>query len=82
MTYFELAEYKLFKKLGEGGFGKVYLATYLEGPEEYFAVKILSSQSSSELAKEVKPFAGLEHPSIVKIHKYGVKEQMVKKPSD
>ena len=60
----------------------MYLATYLEGPEEYFAVKILSSKSSLDLSKEVKPFAGLDHPSIVKVYKYGIKEKMVKKPSN
>jgi len=41
MSYFELAGFKLTKKLGEGGYAKVYLGHNLVDESQRVAVKLM-----------------------------------------
>lgn len=66
--------YKLQKKLGEGGFGSVYICEHKETYEQR-AVKIveiykISKKDLSLTMEEMKILASLDHPNIVKIYEY------------
>lgn len=61
MSYFELAGFKLTKKLGEGGFAKVYLGHNIENYNQKVAVKIMKESSESLLDAEIKPMLGFDH---------------------
>jgi len=68
------SSYKLQKKVGEGGFGSVYICEHIETKEQR-AVKIISIHkiSKKDLAltmEEMKILASLDHPNIVKIYEY------------
>lgn len=70
-----LGQYKLERKIGEGGMGAVYLAKHalLQRPT---AVKVLSKESSSPEAmerfeREVQVTAGLSHPNTIAIYDFG-----------
>lgn len=71
MSYFELAGYKLTKKLGEGGFAKVYLGHNLQDESMRVAVKIMKSDDSSLLELEIKPMLGFDHGGLVRLLDYG-----------
>jgi serine/threonine protein kinase len=66
-----LGEYRLLRRLGEGGMGSVYLA-YKEGESQQFAIKVLSDQLSHNQAyldrfhREAKSGTLLNHPNIVR----------------
>lgn len=56
-------------KIGEGGFGSVYLGTLLDGT--HIAVKQLSSKSTQgnrEFVNEIGIISGLDHPNLVKLY--------------
>ncbi|KAH9602494.1 hypothetical protein KSS87_020953 [Heliosperma pusillum] len=56
-------------KIGEGGFGSVYLGTLLDGTS--IAVKKLSSKSSQgnrEFINEIGMISGLHHPNLVRLY--------------
>ncbi|XP_074312610.1 putative LRR receptor-like serine/threonine-protein kinase At1g53440 isoform X2 [Silene latifolia] len=56
-------------KIGEGGFGSVYLGTLLDGTN--IAVKKLSSKSSQgnrEFINEIGMISGLHHPNLVRLY--------------
>ncbi|KAM0048734.1 putative protein kinase RLK-Pelle-DLSV family [Helianthus debilis subsp. tardiflorus] len=56
-------------KLGEGGFGSVYMGTLLDGT--LIAVKKLSSKSSQgnrEFVNEIGMIASIQHPNVVRLH--------------
>ncbi|GAA0168920.1 transmembrane signal receptor [Lithospermum erythrorhizon] len=62
-------------KLGEGGFGPVYLGTF--GDEQYLAVKRLSSHSGQgveEFQNEVALIAKLQHRNLVRVLGYCVEK--------
>lgn len=70
-----LGQYKLERKIGEGGMGSVYLARHalLQRPT---AVKVLSKESSGPEAmerfeREVQVTAGLSHPNTIAIYDFG-----------
>lgn len=80
-TFLENFNYKLYikefrklKKLGEGGFGVVYLGKHSISGEE-IAVKIISVSTSitadkvNEVFKEAKNLQKLNHPNIIKLQK-------------
>src|SRR6266852_3438201 len=66
-----VGEYRLLRRLGEGGMGSVYLA-YKEGEEQQFAIKVLSDQLSGNQAyldrfhREAKSGSLLNHPNIIR----------------
>jgi eukaryotic-like serine/threonine-protein kinase len=66
-----LGEYRLLRRLGQGGMGSVYLG-YEEGQKRQVAIKVLSDQLSSNRAyverfyREAKSGALLDHPNIVR----------------
>jgi serine/threonine-protein kinase len=69
--------YRLEKKIGEGGFAKVYLATDIE-LERPVAVKVLEQSWANDpeflgrFRKEARAIAALDHPNILLIHDFGV----------
>jgi serine/threonine protein kinase len=66
-----LGEYRLLRRLGEGGMGAVYLG-YHEGKDQQVAVKVLGEHLASNQAyvdrfyREAKSGALLNHPNIVR----------------
>jgi formylglycine-generating enzyme required for sulfatase activity len=68
-----LGDYTLLKKLGEGGFGSVYLAEH-RFIKKRFALKILHESVLNipnfieRFEEDVGILATLDHPSIIKIH--------------
>ena len=73
--YKRLGQYKLGKKLGEGGFGEVFKAehAFLKTP---VAVKLLKKQFNGtdmldRFEKEVKVTASLSNPNTIKVFDYG-----------
>jgi serine/threonine-protein kinase len=71
-----LGEYRLLRRLGEGGMGAVYLG-YQEADDRQVAIKVLSdhladSQSSVDrFYREARLAARLNHPNIVRNITYG-----------
>src|SRR5262245_49917746 len=66
-----LGDYRLLRRLGEGGMGSVYLA-YKEGENHQFAIKVLSDSLAGNQAyldrfhREAKSGSLLNHPNIVR----------------
>src|SRR5260370_14917162 len=66
-----IAEYRIFRRLGEGGMGAVYLG-YNEKEGQQVAIKVLSDQLASNQGfidrfyREAKSGALLNHPNIVR----------------
>src|SRR5260370_42623376 len=66
-----LGEFRILRRLGEGGMGAVYLG-YHEGMDKQVALKVLAETLSSNQAyvdrfyREAKSGALLNHPSIVR----------------
>jgi serine/threonine-protein kinase len=66
-----VSDYRLLRRLGEGGMGSVYLA-YKEGENQQFAIKVLSDQLALNQAyldrfhREAKSGSLLNHPNIVR----------------
>jgi serine/threonine-protein kinase len=71
--------YRLEKKIGQGGFAQVFLATDLL-LERRVAVKVLNSELTDDgdflerFSREAKAIATLDHPNILAIHDYGQAE--------
>ncbi len=71
--------YRLEKKIGEGGFAQVYLATDVE-LERQVAIKVLDQNWAKDaeflgrFRKEARAVARLEHPNILPIYDFGVAE--------
>ena len=82
-TYLQVENYKLLKKLGEGGYSKVYLGHSLDAPDSPVAVKILKSLKGKEvevLEEEVSSIKQLDHPGIIKLIEYGSNTKILKQP--
>ena len=72
------------KKLGEGGYSKVYLGHGPEGPSKAVAVKVIKSFKGKEgevMQEEVDNIKGLEHAHIIKLLEFGKDADIVKHPS-
>ena len=75
-----LGEYRLLRRLGEGGMGAVYLG-WKEGEETQVAVKVLNDQLASSQSyidrfyREAKSGKLLNHPNIVRTLNYGLDEK-------
>ncbi len=73
--------FKIVKKLGEGGFGAVYKAVHVELDIPY-AVKILNVEQKKKstvverFRREAKAIATLSHPNIVRLIDFGWKEDV------
>ena len=69
----QLGDFKLLKKLGEGGMGEVYLARQ-EGLDRKVALKVLSKQLGKKqdfvdrFFREARAMAKLDHPNVVKVY--------------
>ncbi|MEM9777471.1 MAG: protein kinase, partial [Chloroflexota bacterium] len=72
-------QYRLYKQLGEGGMGRVYLAWDVN-LDRQVAVKLMHAQLAVQsefrerLTQEAKTAASLEHPSIVRVYDFGDSE--------
>ena len=72
----QLLQYKLLKKLGEGGMGTVYLAEDTSCGEK-FALKVLSRKQAADadflnrFRREAEAAGKLDHPNIVRAYKAG-----------
>jgi serine/threonine protein kinase/beta-lactamase class A len=71
--------YRLEKKVGQGGFAQVFLATDLL-LERRVALKVLNSELNDDtdflerFSREAKAIATLDHPNILAIHDFGQAE--------
>src|SRR5262245_19449419 len=71
-----LGDYRLLKKLGQGGMGTVYRAHQISLDREV-AIKVLSKQLASKPAfvqrflREARVMAKLDHPNILRCHEVG-----------
>jgi len=72
-----IEDYKLIRKIGQGGMASVYLGENLKKPTDRVAIKILDdalgddSQYTKRFKREVYISSKLKHPNIIKILKYG-----------
>jgi aurora kinase len=68
-------DFKWVSKLGEGGFGKVYLGEHLKSTRQ-FAVKVVSKdlvrhqKMENQIRREVKIMYSLDHPNIIRIRNH------------
>lgn len=74
----EIEEYRLLRKLGEGGMGEVYLAhdTLLDRPVAIKLVYLLHGDPAvrTRFLTEARAVARLQHPNVVSIYRVGVVE--------
>ena len=69
------SQYTEGEKLGQGGYGAVYLATHRQEKKKYVAKKMEFEPTPDGLIKclnEVKLLASMEHPNIVLFKEYFV----------
>lgn len=74
-----IGPYKLLQKLGEGGFGVVYMAEQAEPVERRVALKIIkpgmdSRQVISRFKAEEQALAIMDHPNIARVFDAGITE--------
>lgn len=71
--------YRLVRPLGEGNFGKVYLAERVDVPEHHVALKILprSLYAGRNVERELIMLATVGHPNMVQMKDHGMTENYV-----
>lgn len=72
-TYIE--DFRIIKKLGEGGMGEVFLASHPKLEE--IALKIIQETPNNDIRRflrEAKITASLDHPNIVRVYQIGQEE--------
>ena len=67
----KMAEYRVFKEIGSGAFGKVLLAEKRSDPSEKCCIKQIdaskmSGKEQEEIKKEAKMLQKFDHPNIVR----------------
>lgn len=68
----KIAGYTLLRKIGEGGFGSVYLARR-EGAEGFFALKLIEGGSDERELRAIEKYATLpDRTNLVEILDYGI----------
>ncbi|MEQ1830994.1 MAG: serine/threonine-protein kinase, partial [Pirellula sp.] len=75
----QIGEYKILEKIGEGGFGIVYLAEQLEPIRRRVAIKVIkpgmdSRQVIARFEAERQALAIMDHPNIAKVLDAGTTE--------
>jgi eukaryotic-like serine/threonine-protein kinase len=80
-----LGRYKLLEKIGEGGFGEVWMAEQREPVKRRVALKIIklgmdSRQIVARFEAERQALAMMDHPNIAKIFDAGTTESIVHEP--
>jgi serine/threonine protein kinase len=75
----QIGRYKLLEKLGEGGFGVVYMAEQREPVKRRVALKIIkvgmdTREVVARFEAERQALAVMDHPNIAKIHDAGATE--------
>jgi serine/threonine protein kinase len=68
-----LGQYRLYRLIASGGFGKVYLGHNLTNPHHPVVIKVLQAgaQTKELLLREYMRIAELRHPGIVKVIEVG-----------
>lgn len=72
-----LGDFRLDRKLGQGGMGEVYLATQVS-LDRPVAVKLLPTQFATQdqfierFEREAKSAASLVHPNVIQVYAYGI----------
>jgi serine/threonine protein kinase len=74
----KLGNYLLIRKLGQGGFGEVYLAEHVH-LKTLAAIKMLQhvqlpSNEEEKFREEAQTIAKLDHPHIIRVLDYGIQE--------
>lgn len=73
------AHYRLVRMLGEGNFGKVWVAERLDVPEHRVAMKILprSHFAGRNVERELVMLATVGHPNVVQLKDHGIEPDFV-----
>lgn len=78
----QIEDYRLIRKIGQGGMATVYLGENLKKPTGRVAIKILdnalvdNTQYTKRFKREAYISSKLNHPNIVKILKYGAEKDL------
>lgn len=71
------SKYKLEKQIGEGGFGKIFLARSISD-DNLVAVKINRKHDTEEIESEIKLMTTFDHPNVLSISDYSIKKGVLK----
>ena len=71
--------YRLVRLLGEGRFGRVYVAERTDVPEHRVALKVMSKKvyAGRNVTRELVMLAAASHPHIVQLKDHGTSERLV-----
>ncbi|NUP06939.1 MAG: protein kinase, partial [Polyangiaceae bacterium] len=71
--------YRLVRALGEGNFGKVWVAERLDVPEHRVAMKILpkSMYAGRNVERELVMLATVGHPNVVQLKDHGIESEFI-----